>query len=126
MTKHIVSSNQLKIQALMIIYKLAHHRRPDAYHRSWCLRFVLAFLYSQSNGEDRSAFDAFWKAATRPKKPDQSNATAARFRGIAMKREANRICLALGEEPKQIQDRFWDELTREAYAQRGEEVVIRR
>jgi hypothetical protein len=41
-----------------------------------------------------------------------------------MKREANRICLALGEQPKQIQDQFWDELTREAYARRGEKVRI--
>ena len=43
-----------------------------------------------------------------------------------MRREANRICLAVGEQPKQIQDQFWDELTREAYAARGEEVTILR
>jgi hypothetical protein len=43
-----------------------------------------------------------------------------------MKREANAICLAVGEQPKQIQDQFWDELTREAYAKRGAEVAIRK
>ena len=37
-----------------------------------------------------------------------------------MKREANRICLALGEQPKQIQDQFWDELTREHMPARRE------
>ena len=41
-----------------------------------------------------------------------------------MKREANGICKAVGEEPKEMQDRFWDELTREAYASRGETVRI--
>jgi len=109
----------------MIVYKLAHHTRGDPYDRSWCLRFLLAFLYAQSNGEDRSPFDAFWKAATRARSCD-ANGTTAHVRGIEMKREANRICLALGEEPKQTQDRFWDELTREAYAKRGEEVTIRK
>jgi hypothetical protein len=39
-----------------------------------------------------------------------------------MKREANRICLAVSEEPKAIQHQFWDELTPEAYARRGKEV----
>lgn len=126
MAKHAVSSNQLKIQALLIIYKLAHHRRADAYQRSWCLRFILAFLYSQSNGEDRSAFDEFWRAATRPRKPGEPDDTAAQFRGMMMIREAHRICVAVGEQPKMIRDRFWDELTREAYAAQGEEVTIRR
>ena len=125
-TKHTVSPYQLKIQALMIVYKLAHHSRAKAYDRSWCLHFILAFLYSQSDGEDRSAFDGFWKAATRPQKPGEPDGTTATMRGMDMKREANAICLAAGEQPKQIQDRFWDELTREAYAKRGEEVTIRK
>ena len=89
-------------------------------------RFILAFLYSQSSGDDRSAFDGFWKAATRPRRADETEATAARARGIHLKREANRICLAVGEQPKEIQDRFWDELTRDAYARGGEEVTIMR
>jgi hypothetical protein len=41
-----------------------------------------------------------------------------------MKREANGICLAVGKEPKSIQDQFWDELTPEAHARRGKEVRI--
>jgi len=124
MAKHTVSSHQLKIQALMILYKLAHHRRASAYDRSWTLRFLLAFLYSHAAGEDRSAFDAFWKAATRPRKPDQPDELASRVRGIEMKRLTNTICLAVGEQPKDVQDRFWDELTREAYERRGEAVRI--
>jgi hypothetical protein len=43
-----------------------------------------------------------------------------------MRRHAGGICLAVGEEPKNIHDRFWDELTREAYANRGETVRIMR
>jgi hypothetical protein len=124
MSKHSVSPYQLKIQALLILYKLAHHRRGDPYDRSWTLRFLLAFLYAQSDGEDRSSFDGFWKAATRPKKPNEADGTAAYVRGMDMRREANGICLAVGEQPKEIQDRFWDELTREAYANRGETVRI--
>ena len=126
MTKHAVSTYQLKIQALLIIYKLAHHGRAKAYDRSWCLRFILAFLYSQSNGADRSPFDGFWKAATRATKPDEPDKTAGDIRRMHMQREANAICLAVGEQPKPIHDRFWDELTREAYAKRGEEVTIRK
>lgn len=121
-----VSSYQLKVQALFIVYKLAHHSPANGYQRSWGLRFILAFLYSQSSGDDRSAFDGFWKAATRPRRADETEATAARARGIHLKREANRICLAVGEQPKEIQDRFWDELTRDAYARGGEEVTIMR
>ena len=121
-TRPPVSSYQLKVQALLILYKLANVRRSKPYDRSWCLRFLLAFLHSQSNG-DRSAFDAYWKAATRA---HASGETASRARVIEMRREANRICLAVGEQPKQIQDQFWDELTREAYATRGEEVTILR
>lgn len=124
MTNRIVSPYQLKIQALLILYKLAHHRRGKPYDRSWCLRFLLAFLYSQSNGEDRSSFDGYWKAATRAKKPDEPDGAAAYVRGMDMKRQANGICLAVGEQPKEIQDRFWDELTREAYADRGEKLRI--
>jgi hypothetical protein len=124
MAKNGVSPYQLKIQALMILYKLAHHRTADGYQRSWTLRFLLAFLYSQSSDDDRSSFDEFWKAATRPRKPDEPNGTAVSLRGMDMKRHANRICLAVGEQPKQVQDRFWDELTREAYAQRGKNVRI--
>jgi hypothetical protein len=123
-TKHAVSPYQLKIQALMILYKLAHHRKARPYDRSWALRFLLAFLYSQASSDDRSPFDAFWKAATRPGKRGEPEETATRVRGIEMKRLANRVCLAVGEQPKQIQDRFWDELTREAYARRGEKVRI--
>jgi hypothetical protein len=122
--KHAVSPHQLKIQALMILYKLAHHRKADPYDRSWALRFLLAFLYSQASGDDRSPFDAFWKAATRPGRPGEPEETAARVRGTEMKRLANQVCLAVGEEPKPMQDRFWDELTREAYARRGEKVRI--
>jgi hypothetical protein len=118
-----LSSYQLKIQALLILYQIAQHRRAEAFPRTWTLRFILAFLYSQSSG-DRSPFDAYWKAATRPKSPAETDAAAARVRGAALRREANLICLAVGEQPKQISDRFWDELTREAYAKRGEEVTI--
>jgi hypothetical protein len=125
-TKRTISYYQLKVQALLILYKLAHHRRAEPYDRSWCLRFILAFLYSQSKGEDRSSFDRFWKAATQPKKPDEPDRTAAKVRGMSMKNEANAICLAVGEQPKLIQDQFWDELTREAYARRGEKVTVRR
>jgi hypothetical protein len=124
MSKHAVSPYQLKIQALLILYKLAHHQKAEPYDRSWCLRFLLAFLYSQSEGEDRSPFHAYWKVATAPKRPGDADGNAAYCRGMDMKREANRICLALGEQPKQIQDQFWDELTREAYARRGEKVRI--
>lgn len=124
MSKHAVSAYQLKIQALLILYKLAHHRKAGGYDRSWTLRFLLAFLYSQSDGEDRSSFDGFWKAATRPKKPGDADGTAAYVRSMAMTREANGICLAVGEQPKEMQNRFWDELTREAYANRGETVRI--
>lgn len=126
MAPRVVSPYQLKIQALLIVYKLAHHSREKPYGRTWCLRFILAFLYAQSDGADRSAFDAFWQAATRAHPCGGSGRTAAAIRGIEMKRHANRICLAVGEEPKRIQDQFWDELTREAYARRGEEVTIRR
>lgn len=118
------SSHQLKIQALLILYKLAHHRQGQPYERSWTLRFLLAFLYSQSKGDDRSSFDGYWKAATRAKKPDEADGAAAYVRGMHMKSQANGICLAVGEQPKEIQDKFWDELTREAYADRGEKVRI--
>ena len=124
MSRHGVSPYQLKIQALMILYKLAHHRKAEGYDRSWMLRFLLAFIYSQSDGEDRSSFDGFWKAATRPPKPDEADGTAAYTRGMEMTCQANGICLAVGDQPKQIQDQFWDELMREAYARRGEEVRI--
>lgn len=124
MAKHTVSSYQLKIQALLILYKLAHHRKAQPYERSWGLRFLLAFLYTQSDGEDRSSFDGFWKAATRANKPDEPDGAGAYVRRMEMMREANGICLAVGEQPKQIQDQFWDELTREAYANRGEKVRI--
>ena len=67
-----VSPYQLKVQALLILYKLAHHRKAEGYDRSWTLRFLLAFLYAQSDGADRSPFDDYWKAATRPKKPDKA------------------------------------------------------
>ena len=39
-----VSSYQLKVQALFIVYKLAHHSPANGYQRSWGLRFILAFL----------------------------------------------------------------------------------
>lgn len=120
-----VSPYQLKIQALLILYKLAHHRRGEPYDRSWCLRFLLAYLYSHANG-DRSSFDGYWKAATRPNKPGEADGAASYVRGIDMRREANGICLAVGEQPKEVQDRFWDELTREAYASRGEKIAIKR
>jgi hypothetical protein len=124
MTRPAVSSYQLKIQALLILYKLAHHGKAGGYERSWCLRFLLAFLYAHANGEDRSPFDEFWKAATRPQSAGEPDKAAASARARAMKREANRICLAVGEQPKAMQDQFWDELTREAYARRGEEARI--
>ena len=124
MAKHSVSPYQLKIQALLILYKLAHQRKPEPYDRSWALRFLLAFLCAQASGEDRSPFDAFWKAATRPRNPGEADALAARLRGIEMKRLANEICRSVGEQPKQVQDRFWDELTREAHALRGEKLRI--
>lgn len=124
MPKPAVSSHQLKIQALLILYKLSHQRKANGYDRSWSLRFLLAFLYSQAGGDDRSAFDGFWKAATRARKPGDADETAAAARTIGMKRQANRICKAVGEEPKQMHDHFWDELTREAYARRGQEARI--
>jgi hypothetical protein len=124
MAKHSVSPYQLKIQALFILYKLAHHKRAAPYDRSWTLRFLLAFLYSHATGDDRSPFDDFWKAATRTTQQDEPDGRAATIRGIEMKRLANAICLAVGEQPKDIQDRFWDELTREAHARRGEPVRI--
>lgn len=124
MAKPGVSPHQLKIQALFILYKLAHHKRAAPYDRSWMLRFLLAFLYSHATEDDRSPFDEFWKAATRPHSPGEPVETAARLRGVELKRLTNTICLAVGEEPKEVQDRFWDELTREAYASRGEAVRI--
>ena len=119
-----ISSPQLKIWALLILYQMAHNRRAEGYPRSWLLRFLLAFLYTHAKGGDRSSFDGFWKAATRAKTPDVADGAAAKMRGVEMKREANGICKAVGEEPKEMQDRFWDELTREAYASRGETVRI--
>jgi hypothetical protein len=121
-----VSSYQLKIWALFILYKLAHHSKPEGYERTWMLRFLLAFVYSHANGGDRSPFDGYWKAATKPKKEGEQDGSASYVRGMDMRHEAARICLAVGEEPKDIHDRFWDELTREAYANRGETVRIMR
>jgi hypothetical protein len=126
MAKHGVSPHQLRIQALFIVYKLAHQKRAAPYERSWALRFLLAFLYAQAPGDDRSPFDAYWKAATRPRDPAAPDARAAAARGAEMKRLANAICRAVGEEPKAVQDRFWDELAREAYGRRGEAVRILR
>lgn len=88
------------------------------------LRFLLAFLYSHANGGDRSSFDGYWKAAIKPQKEYETREAAAKRRGIDMRRHAGSICQAVGEEPKNIHDRFWDELTREAYAGRGETVRI--
>jgi hypothetical protein len=124
MSNHAVSPCQLKIWALFILYKLAHHSKPKGYERTWMLRFLLAFLYSHANGTDRTAFDGYWKAATKPKKEGEPDEVAAKIRGLDMRRQACGICLAVGEEPKNIHDRFWDELTREAYADRGETVRI--
>lgn len=121
MAKDRTSPYQLKLQALLILYKLAHHRRLQPYDRSWCLRFILAFLYSHANG-DRSSFDAFWQAATRPNRPDDGPGS----REQGMRGAANRICSAVGEDPKLVQDQFWDELTRETYAKRGEAVTIKK
>jgi hypothetical protein len=126
MAKHAVSPHQLRIQALFIVYKLAHHQRAVPYERSWTLRFLLAFLYAQTPGDDRSPFDEFWKAATRARDPAEPEERAAAARGAEMKRLANALCRAVGEEPKAIQDRFWDELTREAYARQGKAVRILR
>jgi hypothetical protein len=122
MTTSGVSPHQLKIWALFILYKLAHHRKAEGYERTWMLRFLLAFLYSHAKDEDRAPFDAYWKAATRPKPEKRGDGAVAYERGMDMRREAARICLAVGEQPKEIQDRFWDELTREAHALRGEKV----
>lgn len=126
MPEHVVSPYQLKIWALFILYKLAHHRKPEAYERTWMLRFLLAFLHSHAAGEDRSAFIGYWRAATRRNANEAPHRAASHKRGVEMRRHANRICLAVGEDPKNIQDRFWDELTREAYARRGEQVRIMR
>jgi hypothetical protein len=126
MSKHRVSPHQLKLWALFILYKLAHQKKAEGYERTWMLRFLLAFLYSHAKGDDRSSFDAYWRAATRPKGKGEPDEAAAKIRGIDMRRHAGGICLALGEEPKNIHDRFWDELTREAYAGRGETVRIMR
>lgn len=117
------SPYQLKIWALLILYQMAHHDRAEGYPRSWLLRFLLAFLYSHAKGADRAPFHGFWKAATRPNK-DRPTGTSAYERGIDMKRYANAICKAVGEEPKAIQDRFWDELARDAAAKRGEKIRI--
>ena len=126
MASDIVSSHQLKIQALLILYKLAHHSRAKPYDRTWCLRFMLAFLYAHAKQGDRAPFDGFWKAATASQKPGEPDAAAARARRSAMQREANGMCVAVGEQPKRVHDQFWDELTREAYARRGETVTIKR
>lgn len=126
MPKHSVSSYQLKIRALFIIYKLAHCARPKPYDRSWGLRFILAFLYSQSKAADRTHFDGFWKAATKPETPGAEERAPGAARRSRLQREANGICLAVGEEPKQIHDRFWDEMTREAYAGTGDKLSIKR
>jgi hypothetical protein len=121
-----ISPYQLKLWALFILYKLAHQPKPEGYERTWMLRFLLAFAYSHAKDGDREPFDAYWKAATRPKAKDGPDDTAARIRGFAMRRHAHAICTAVGEDPKNIHDRFWDELTREAYANRGETVRIMR
>lgn len=119
-----VSPYQLKIWALFILYKLAHHSKPEGYDKGWTLRFLLAFLHSHAPDGDRSPFTAYWKAATWPRRDGAADGTAAYMRGMDMRRHAGAICRAVGEEPKVIQDRFWDELTREAHATRGEPVRI--
>lgn len=120
------SPYQLKIWALLILYQMAHHDRPEGYPRSWLLRFLLAFLYSHSNGADRAPFHGFWKAATCALKEGKPSGVGAYERSIDMKRHANGICKAVGEEPKSMQDRLWDELAREATAKRGEKIAIKR
>jgi hypothetical protein len=119
-----ISPYQLKIWALFILYKLAHHSKPGGYERGWMLRFLLAFLYSHASDGARAPFDGYWKAATRAQEEGKPDRTAAYERGMTMRRQASAICRAVGEEPKAIQDRFWDELTREAYAARGEKLRI--
>ena len=126
MSKHAVSPYQLKLWALFILYHLAHCAKARPYQRSWFLRFILAFLYAQSKDEDRTHFDTFWKVATKPHRPSNADRDPNSVRRSLMQREANGICLAVGEEPKEIHDRYWDEVTREAYAKRGEKVVIKR
>jgi len=120
-----VSPHQLKIWALLILYQTAHHSRADGYPRTWLLRFLLAFLYSHAQGGDRTPFDEFWKAATKAGKKDPPTVTGAYERGMDLKREAARICLAVGEEPSAIHDQFYPELSHEDAEKRGEKVKFR-
>jgi hypothetical protein len=121
-----ISPHQLKLWALFILYKLAYQSKPGGYERSWMLRFLLAFAYSHAQDGDRKPFDAYWKAAIKPTGRGEADEVAVKIRGFAMRRHVHAICRAVGEEPKDIHDRFWDELTREAHAQRGETVRIMR
>ena len=119
------SPYQLKLWALLILYQMAHHSRADGFPKTWLLRFLLAFLYSHANGADRSSFEEFWKAATRPKKAGQPDGAAACERGVSMQCHANAICLAVGEEPKAMQDQFYRELSREHADKRGKKANLR-
>lgn len=121
-----ISRHQLKIWSLLILYQMCHHAPADGYPKIWMLRFLLAFIHSYTDNGDRKPFDAFWKAATGPKNESNADGTNSYTRGMMMHSAANAICKAVGEEPKAIQDHFWDEMTRDAYAKEGKKLLLKK
>lgn len=107
------SIEQLKVRALLALYEMADQATAQPYPRTRTLRFVLAFLYSRSNG-DRSAFDEFWRLATRPKSDNDLDATAAYVRSSYMRTQMIGLCEAVGERPRLIEDYFYAEKSQRA------------
>jgi hypothetical protein len=78
--------------ALVALYEVADEAGRAPVRPSFALRFALAFLYTNSNG-DRSSYDGFWRQCQHP----YDGRTQANYARGTMTRTAwNGICHSLG------------------------------
>ena len=93
-----LTPNQLTLRPLLVLELVEDECRVAPLPRSGMLQFVLAYLFSRTDGGQRWLFDSLWKHATEPVAAGGDTYAAQLGRSNGVTAALNGICRQVGVE----------------------------